>query len=340
MSKPFTVAKIGLYLGVPLILGLGLSIANADKSSTENIPVALKANEEELFPADLLSISETEAFSKYVLVVDKSKRTLAIYEREGAHIKKVEEWTADIGKNNGNKTKKDDHKTPEGIYFLEKRLNQPEIPFDLYGELAFTTNYPNFFDQLEGKTGHGIWLHAIPDSVPLTRGSRGCVVVRNEVIRKVADYIKLGETPILIFDQIEYISAAEHKRRRQEIAQYLEDWRLAWQSMDLDKYMSYYHEDFKAPGFNFKGWRRHKQNLKNIYSYINVHIYQPYILIHNDQLIVKALQRYESNKHTDYGVKTLYARKVDGQYKIVREEWVPATDRLASTTAPQTISTQ
>lgn len=284
----------------------------------------------ELFPADLLSISETDAFSKFVFVVDKSLRTLSLFERDGTQIKKIKEWTTDIGKNDGNKTRENDHKTPEGIYFLEKKLTQPEIPFSLYGELAFTTNYPNFFDKLEGKTGHGIWLHAVPDSVPLTRGSRGCVVVRNEVIRELQEYIKLGETPILIFDQIEYITAEEHNRRRLEIAHYLEEWRQSWESMNIEKYMEYYDVSFKAPGFNYKGWQKHKENLKKNYEYIKVQIFQPYILVNNNQLIVKALQKYESNKHTDYGIKTIYATKKNGHYKIVREEWIPASDRLAS----------
>lgn len=300
------------------------------------------AEKEELFPADLLSISETDAFSKYVFVVDKSLRTLSLFERDGTHIKKIKEWTTDIGKNDGNKTKENDHKTPEGIYFLERKMTQPEIPFSLYGELAFTTNYPNFFDKLEGKTGHGIWLHAVPDTIPLTRGSRGCVVVRNDVIRELQEYIKLGETPILIFDQIEYITAEEHKRRRLEIASYLEEWRQSWESMNIDQYMTYYDPSFKAPGFNYKGWQRHKENLKANYEYIKVQIFQPYILVNDNQLIVKALQRYESNKHTDYGIKTIYAQKKDGKYRIVREEWIPTSDRLASVNPanPSPVTTQ
>ncbi|MGE5085134.1 MAG: L,D-transpeptidase family protein, partial [Bacillota bacterium] len=123
----------------------------------------------ELLPAPLLQISETEAFSKFVFLVDKEQRKLTVFERDGEKIKKVEEYPADIGKNGGNKTKRDDARTPEGIYFLEKRLSQPDIPFNLYGALAFTTNYPNLFDRRQNKTGSGIWLHAIPDTVALTR---------------------------------------------------------------------------------------------------------------------------------------------------------------------------
>src|SRR5690606_19134658 len=145
----------------------------------------------------------------------------------------------------------------------------------------------NIFDKREQKTGSGIWLHAVPDSVPLTRGSRGCGVVRTDVIKRLADYVKLRQTPIRIFDQVTYISKQDHEKRRLEMNSFVESWRNAWESQNIDAYMNFYDEDFKAPGFNFKSWRRHKESLKKKYDYIKVHFSQPYIVQHNNQLVVK-----------------------------------------------------
>lgn len=284
---------------------------------------AIQNNSNELLPAPLLQISETDAFSKFVFLVDKEQRKLSVFERNGEKIQKIQEFPADIGKNGGNKTKRDDARTPEGIYFLEKRLSQPEIPFNMYGAIAFTTNYPNLFDRRQNKTGSGIWLHAIPDTVALTRGSRGCVVVRNEVIKKLADYIKLHETPLLIFDHVNYLTKDEHEKRRLELNTFVENWRQAWEAQDIEKYINFYDKDFKAPGFNLTSWKAHKANLKSKYEFIKVHLSQPYIVQHNDQLLVKTLQRYESDQHVDYGVKTIYAVKSGDTYKIIREEWSP-----------------
>lgn len=293
-------------------------------------------SEKELLPAPLLQISETEAFSRYVLLVDKEQRKLSVFERNGEKIKKIEEYPADIGKNGGNKTKRDDHKTPEGIYFLGEKLTQPAIPFSLYGILAFTTNYPNIFDKRENKTGSGIWLHAVPDETPLTRGSRGCVVVRNDVIKKLDEYVKLGETPILIFDQVNYIAKEEHEKRRREMNTFIENWRRSWENQEIDQYMSFYDADFKAPGgYNFRTWKNHKTNLKSKYEFIKVHFSQPYIVQHNDQLVVKTLQRYESDKHVDYGVKTIYALKEGNSFKIIREEWAPFNEQAVTAAIAQ-----
>jgi murein L,D-transpeptidase YafK len=281
----------------------------------------------ESLPDSLLQISETEAFSKYVFLVDKEKRKLTVYERNGENVKKVQEYPTDIGKMGGNKTKRDDHKTPEGIYFLERKLAQPEIPFSLYGSMAFTTSYPNLFDKRENKTGSGIWLHAVPDTVALTRGSRGCVVVRNEVIKKLEDYIKLRETPILIFDHVNYVTKEEHDKRRNALSTFVENWRQAWENQDIEKYMSFYAPDFKAPGFNRESWKAHKAKLKTQYEFIKVGLSQPYIVQHNEQLLVKTLQRYESDKHVDYGVKTIYAVKSGDSFQIIREEWSPFSQK-------------
>jgi murein L,D-transpeptidase YafK len=281
---------------------------------------------EELYPENLLQISATVAFSKYVFLVDKEKRKLFVYERDGENIKKIEELNTDIGKNNGKKERENDHKTPEGIYFFQEKKTQPEIPFKLYGRMAFTMDYPNLFDKREGKTGSGIWLHSVPDDVPLTRGSRGCVVVRNDEIARLEKYIVYKQTPILIFDQVKYVPLSEHKKLREKRALFLKNWIEAWQSKNVDKYMSFYDSSFSAPGFNFKTWKKHKEKLKERYSFIQVRLDQPFLLIHNDKMIVRTLQKYTSDKHTDYGVKVIYAVIQNDEYKIIREEWTEARE--------------
>lgn len=286
------------------------------------------AQPQQLFPADLLQISSTEAFSKYVMLVDKKERQLMVFERDDETIKLIESIPADIGKNDGDKVRENDHRTPEGIYFFQQKKSPPEIPFSLYGKMAFTTDYPNIFDRRLKKTGHGIWLHSIPESVPLTRGSRGCVVIRNEALERIEKYIQFRQTPIIIFDKIDYVTKAEHDRRRKELTQWVENWRQAWQSQDVDRYLEFYSDDFSAPGFKrFRSWERHKRRLASNYEEIRVTLSQPYFLLHKDQLIVKTLQKYESDQHTDYGVKVLHAVRTDQGYRIIREDWTPADER-------------
>lgn len=310
-----------------LCLALLSSFGALALSHAETAAASASTTNQEMYPADLLQISSTGAFSKYVLLVDKSERKLMVFERDGETIRKIDEVPADIGKNDGDKTRENDHKTPEGIYFFQQKLSPPEIPFSLYGKMAFTTDYPNLFDRRLKKTGSGIWLHSIPDSVPLTRGSRGCVVIRNEALEKIESYIRLKQTPMIVYDKMEFITKAEHDRRRREMGQWLEDWKSAWESMDAERYLSHYDEGFSAPSFrDLDAWERHKKRLLKTYSKIKVTLSQPFLLLHRDQLIVKTLQKYESDLHTDYGVKTIHAIRHGQGYKILREEWVRAND--------------
>lgn len=308
------------YKTLILIIFAFLASAIAADAPIDSNP----SNLNELFPEQLLQIADTKAFAKYVFLVDKSLRTLFVYEREGTKIKKLAEYPADIGKNDGNKMKENDHKTPEGIYFFQTLMKPPEIPFEQYGKMAFTLDYPNIFDLKEKKTGKGIWLHSIPDTVALTRGSRGCVVVRNEVIEKLTQYIQLKETPMLIFDKVKFVPVSEHESKKSLVYDFINGWREAWQSKNMNEYINYYDEDFKSMGYKKSGWKKYKEGLASKYDYIKVRFDQPFILIHNDQLIIKALQRYESNAHTDFGIKTIHALKTNGQYKIIGESWVAA----------------
>lgn len=290
--------------------------------------------EEQKFPAGLISLSTENRFSPYTFVVDKAKRTLSVYEWLNNQPKLVSEFPADIGKKTGDKTKQNDHRTPVGIYFLQKEMTQPEIPFSTYGSMAFTMDYPNIFDQRDEKTGSGIWLHAVPDTVPLTRGSRGCVVVRNDVIKGLKKYIKLEQTPILIFDSVYYLSPEEYKNQREGFLAEFENWRKAWETQDVDTYIKYYADTFRNDEMNYKQWYKHKKKLKEIYSYIKVNLSEPTILQNKDMVVIRTIQRYESNLHKDYGEKTIHAKfSKENGFKIIREAWKPLQDPLAQQNA-------
>lgn len=286
--------------------------------------VAMAGNQ---VPAGVITLSDEPRLSQNIFLVDKTARTLSVFNWVDGKLHLHDTQAADIGKKTGAKTKENDHRTPEGIYFLLQRKTQPEIPFDLYGNLAFTTDYPNIFDTRDQKTGNGIWLHAVPDSVPMTRGSRGCVVVRNDSIKQLEPIIKLNQTPILIYDKIPWISEEEWTTQRKTHLDFIEEWRTAWQNQDVDNYIKFYDESFnsgpQSGNMNLKQWYKHKKSLKEQYSFIKVELGSPLILRNQDQVVIRVMQKYQSDKHQDYGEKTIHA-KYDPKtgFKIIRENWL------------------
>jgi murein L,D-transpeptidase YafK len=292
----------------------------------ETLPSTDSKTPEKIYPSNLIALSNNTHFSQIAFVVDKTARTLRVYQADGDLPKLLEEYPTDIGKNNGDKERANDGKTPVGIYFLQAKKTPPEIPFGLYGSCAFTTDYPNIFDKRIEKGGSGIWLHAVPDTVPLNRGSRGCVVVRNEVIQLLDKYVKLGQTPLLITEKVEYLDQQSYLEQRQKYLSYFEKWRLSWQDSDVETYIQFYDETFRNTNMNFKQWYNHKKKLKGLYKFIKVDLLPPTILRNKDQVVVRTIQDYESDLHKDYGEKTLHAHFSDSVgFKIIREDWRPLT---------------
>ena len=275
-----------------------------------------------LFPRQILSLSTDERVSTNALLADKSKRQLSVIDQKCLADGTVkEQYSIDIGKKSGDKKSRDDRRTPEGMYILLERKTPPEIPFETYGSVAFTTNYPNFFDKYDNKTGSGIWLHSVPDKIPLTRGSRGCVVLRNDDIKKIESTIMLKKTFLVIDNKIVWIPKEEHMKEKEFAVNWLENWRLQWEKQDIENYIQNYSDEFSSPPFNKKTWLTHKQKLKEKYSYVKLKFSDPNIFQLKKQYIFQFVQNYESSDHKDVGVKTLYVLKEGNSMKITREEW-------------------
>ncbi len=313
-------------------LALTLSAPNA-ATAAEAVPAqngaAAPAYANEV-PAGLVALGAGHGYySPYAFVVDKKARTLTVWTQDAGGYAQIAQFPADLGRSDGDKKAQGDHKTPEGAYFLLEKLDGPTLDFSQYGKRAFTTDYPNFFDRRDGKTGNGIWLHAVPDHTPLTRGSRGCVVVRNDVILDLTKYVRLTKTPILIEKEIEFLPAADIKKEAHEITQALEAWRAAWSAKDLDGYISFYDDDFRAMNMNREQWRRYKDGLNGKYQTLDIRLSRPLILRYKDRFVARFLQEYRSDKHADFGEKTVYLRKTSNGVKIVGEEWREDSSQLA-----------
>ena len=217
--------NLSLVLSLTLVLSHLVTPARAraaEVSRTEQVvhnetrhasdPVAQNPPPDKL-PTALISLkSETGTFTPYAFLVDKHARTLSVWQSFEDSVKLVGAWPTDIGERDGDKLIQGDRRTPEGIYFFQTTMDGRKVDYSQYGARIFTLDYPNYFDRLEKKTGTGIWFHAIPETKSLLRGSRGCVVVRNEVIQDLSKFIDLKRTPMLIVNHVDYVEPTKWGR--------------------------------------------------------------------------------------------------------------------------------
>ncbi len=105
-------------------------------------------------PRYLLQLREDQ---KYAVVVDTRRSRLYLYQNDGGKPRFVADYYVSSWKNGPLKVREGDEKTPIGVYHVTESLPRQKLS-DFYGSGAFPINYPNEWDRIQGRNGHGIWL--------------------------------------------------------------------------------------------------------------------------------------------------------------------------------------
>ncbi len=238
----------------------------------------------------------------------------------------VKTYRAITGKDPGDKVARGDNRTPEGIYFVTGRLSDNALPAK-YGRLALTLDYPNIYDKRARKSGYGIWIHSTDDPSRLQRpyDTEGCVVVSNEDVLELAEYITPFETPVVVTKEMTTVEASELEQPRQKATAMIDSWRNAWESCSFEKYMEFYSANFISLGKNKQNWQKYKESLSDRRDgKITVRISEPKIVAFENQLLAVFLQEYRSDEHSDFGRKFLYLKWEGDRYRIIAEKWYRA----------------
>jgi murein L,D-transpeptidase YafK len=263
----------------------------------------------------------------YGIVVEKLHHRLSLFRlKTDKTYEIVKTYRAITGKDPGDKIARGDNRTPEGIYFVTGRLSDAALPAK-YGRLALTLDYPNIYDKRARKSGYGIWIHSTDDPSRLQRpyDTEGCVVVSNEDVLELADYITPFETPVVVTKEMTTVQASELEQPRQKATAMIDSWRNAWESSSFENYMEFYSTNFISLGKNKQNWQKYKETLSSQRDgKINVRISEPKIVAFENQLLAVFLQEYRSEDHSDFGRKFLYLKWEGDRYRIIAEKWYRA----------------
>jgi murein L,D-transpeptidase YafK len=305
------------------------------------VSVGFVSAQENFLPSNILMMDQK--FSHHVILVEKATHKLHLYENNGSVPRLVKTFNTATGKLKGDKASSGDHKTPEGIYTIYEFLSKQELLrrhgkyAEIYGSGAFPMDYPNFIDQREGKGGGGIWLHSTDDDNRISKGldSRGCVVVQNQDLKDIADYIELNHTPIIVVQDIFYLSKSTWERNRKDINDAVQGWAKAWQTKNFDAYISSYdQEKFRDKKHGtYAGYKAYKKAVFSRPDSPQIRLDFISIFATDDYAVVHLQQDYRSAVINDIGKKTLYLEK-DRNYdwKIVGEVWSQVDDNKVAFT--------
>lgn len=277
-------------------------------------------------PAQVLQLAPDQ---KYALLADASKARVYVLENQNGEPHLVRDFYLSLGKNGVGKTEEGDKKSPLGVYTLNRALAKSQIT-SFYGAGAFPLDYPNAWDRIQGKSGHGIWLHGVPPDTysrpPKT--SDGCLVVTNPDWVELSRYIRPGSTPLIITTQVDWLDHDGWLARKQELMAALDGWKGDWQKRDTNGYFSYY-----APAYLSRlgaAWREAKANNITQKQWIHVGLSDLSLFVYDDTAVAGLTQSYDSDKHSDITRKSMYLKRSNGQWRIVLEEAIQSTPAIAA----------
>ncbi|WP_291321598.1 L,D-transpeptidase family protein [Desulfonatronospira sp.] len=256
-----------------------------------------------------------------LLVVDKKNQSFFVFSNKSPLIKEYQ-WQCTTGEGLGDKELEGDLKTPEGIYFIERKIDTSYMDRELYGEMGLTLNYPNPVDRAKGKTGFGIWIHGRGKEV-VPFDTEGCVAMDMKYMYKLEEMVKPWYTPVIITSTMEWIPDEIELEKSRKIADLSRNWARAWADA-ADDYFSFYAPDefSRSSAQSFSSFRDHKKSLFQAYDWIDVFIEDPKVLQGPDYWVSYFGQIFNSSGFFSGGIKRLYWQKDEsGQLRIVGEEF-------------------
>lgn len=272
-------------------------------------------------PMGTLKLSES---NQYLFWAEAKNGLLHLLERNSqGGFNTLKSIKMSIGKEGYGKSTEGDKRTPIGVYRITSFLNKSQLT-DFYGDGAYPLDYPNANDKLNARTGHGIWLHGLPqgvDSRP-ARDSDGCVVIDNPTLNTLAPYIVTGDTYMVIDEELQWQDAEQANLKADPIEEHFYRWLQAWKDIDNDIYLNYYSQDFNNLEKDKAAWESYKRRIHRHKKFIDVKISNLSVFDYpgEDNLIsVRYYQAYKSSNYRWNGWKEQLWKNIDGDWKIVYE---------------------
>lgn len=326
LAQTRTVKDLG---ATPLLGGSGKEgrqrLDELRKEAQVRLRAYLDSLQARMLPRPLLHLGEDVETG---LIVDKGNHRLFVYRRDDrGRLALVRDFYVSTGKLMGNKSLRGDLKTPEGVYYVTRYIDDKQLP-DKYGIGAFPVNYPNELDRRLGKTGDGIWLHGTSskDYSRPPQDSEGCVVLANLDLNLAGDFIEPGRTPVVITDGVQWLPPSRWQRLRQEVRTALEAWRNDWESGIPERYLSHYAEGFWAPEHDRASWADYKRRVLRGKTWQEIEIGDlslfgyPVSASNGSTMVVAEFeQAYDSNNFSSTMDKRLYLVREEGGWRILYE---------------------
>ncbi|WP_029897106.1 L,D-transpeptidase Cds6 family protein [Desulfohalovibrio reitneri] len=266
-----------------------------------------------------LTLQDSPTSPEFFLAVAKQRQTVLAFGRHSP-LNLRKSLTCTTGQKPGDKLREGDLKTPEGVYFVQRKRTGG-LDFELYGDTAYTLDYPNPVDVLKGKTGSGIWVHGRGRALT-PRDTKGCVALNNDDLAGIGPDLAPG-VPVVIAREVAFSAEpGEMSRTAEELARRVRGWAEAWAAKSPE-FFSYYHPGrYSKAERAFERFRQRKQRIFDQVDWIAVRVHDIRALPGPDYWVTWFGQYYRTPQMDSQIVKRLYWQKdEDGEWRIVGNEY-------------------
>ena len=266
-------------------------------------------------------VLQLNAEQKHALVVDSRRSRLYVFENIGGRPQFVADYYVTLGKNGVEKTREGDQKTPLGVYRIISARDK--LP-DFYGPGAFPIDYPNDWDRMNGRNGHGIWLHGTP-SATYSRppwATDGCVVLTNDDLARLMRFVDVSRTPVVIGQAVEWRESGQWEADRKAFLDSFQRWRADWESRDTERYFAHYSPDFRTQKRDLGTWKASKRKVNAGKTWIKVGVDDMSLFAYpgaKELMMVTFEQDYRSNNLSNRTVKRQYWVREGREWRILHE---------------------
>lgn len=273
-----------------------------------------------LLPRDLVRLAPRH---EHAVVVDTARARLYVFRNAQPYPEKVADFYISHGKAGSDKRLEGDNRTPLGVYHITHFIPPQRLP-DFYGTGAFPINYPNPHDRHLGRTGHGIWLHGTPPDTyarpPLA--SEGCVVLANDDLVRLAAFVRPGATPVIIGENLEWVTPDVWASQHDELISALEQWREDWESLDVARYLAHYAPEFRTEKQTLGQWSEQKTRIAQSRQWVRVGVGEVSVLRNPAKPSVVEItfeQHYQSDGLSDVMLKRQFWQHDGQRWRILYE---------------------
>lgn len=289
--------------------------------------------QEHLSISSIIKLPENEN----AILVEKKTQTLFLYTSRGSNLSVLFQAPCSTGATMGVKQEAGDKKTPEGVYFLNAEYEDKYLA-PIYGEKAFSMDYPNLIDQRTGKNGSAIWIHGTNKKLePLD--SNGCIALENSSIINLSDHVHLNSTPVIVVEEIDKINRATLIKEKEDITLLLDQWIKAVEKGSYSNYSSFYSPEH-LPDINWwEQWHGIRKLANNSDSKLRVERQRTGIYYHDSVFVV--LFDYImifKNEKVLLGKRKLFLENQNSGYKIIGDNFQSIPEDLQTIKFPKVVA--